>query len=140
MLPFTLPPQLVVALVLLLILAAVWLILNKVPIKYNVRNLLVRWRITMLTALAFTLVVGLLTVMLAFVNGMYHLTANSGHPGNVIVLSDGALDELWSNLGYRDTGDVERVPGVLRDEDGEALCSKETYFVVNQPIPGAAAG
>src|SRR5262249_556578 len=61
------------------------------------------------------------------------------HPGNVIVLSDGALDELFSNLGYRDTSDVERQPGVLRDEDDVALCSKEVYFVVNQPIPGAAA-
>ena len=117
--------------------AMVWLLVGKVPLKYNLRNLLVRWRITLMTALAFTLVVGLMTVMLAFVNGMYNLTKGSGHPGNVIVLSDGALDELFSNLGYRDISDVERQPGVLRDEEGNALCSKEVYFVVNQPIAGA---
>ncbi len=119
--------------------AVVWRRIGRVPLKYNFRNLFVRWRITLLTALAFTLVVGLMTVMLAFVNGMYELTKGSGHPGNVVVLSDGALDELFSNLGYNDVSDVERQPGVLRTEDGKPLCSKEVYFVVNQPIPGAEA-
>jgi putative ABC transport system permease protein len=116
------------------------LVVGKVPLKYNVRNLIVRWPTTLLTALAFTLVIALLTVMLAFVNGMYRLTAGSGHPGNVIVLSDGATDELFSNMAYDDRGDVERHPRVLRDENGRALCSAETYIVVNQPIPGAVAG
>ena len=40
-------------------------------------NLVVRWRTTLLTALAFTLVVGLMTVMLAFVAGMNQLTEQS---------------------------------------------------------------
>lgn len=113
---------------------------GKVPVRYNLRNLAVRWPITALTAIAFTIVVGLLTVMLAFVNGMYRLTQSSGQPGNVIVLSDGATDELFSNLGFNDSADVERQPGVLRDEAGEPLCSRETYLVVNQPIAGAKKG
>src|SRR5437870_3766718 len=54
----------------------------RVPLGYNVRNLMVRWRTTLLTALAFTLVVGLMTVMLAFVNGMYALTRSSAVRGN----------------------------------------------------------
>ena len=45
-------------------------VFGKVPIRYSVRNLTVRWKTTLLTALAFTLVVSLLVVMLAFVNGM----------------------------------------------------------------------
>jgi hypothetical protein len=55
---------------------------GKVPLSYNFRNLLVRWRMTLLTALAFTLVIGLLTVLLAFVNGTFKLTEDSGHPQN----------------------------------------------------------
>src|SRR5689334_16927759 len=55
-------------------------VLKKIPFNYNLRNLFVRWRITLMTALAFTLVVGLMTVLLAFVNGMYKLTASSGIP------------------------------------------------------------
>jgi hypothetical protein len=132
--------RLVLPLVLFGLFALVLAVVGKVPLKYNVRNLVVRWPTTLLTALAFTMVICLLTVMLAFVNGMYHLTASSGHPGNVIVLSDGATDELFSNLGYDDTGDVERVPRVLHDDQDRPLASPETYLVVNQPIPGAVKG
>jgi ABC-type lipoprotein release transport system permease subunit len=109
--------------------------LGKVPLKYNVRNLFVRWPITLLTGMAFVLVVGLLTVMLAFVNGMSHLTEGSGHPGNVMILSDGATDELFSNLVYSDTSNIDRQPGVITDSQGRPLCSREVYIVVNQPIP-----
>ena len=74
-------------------------LVRRVPYSYNVRNLMVRWPSTLLTALAFVLVIGLMTVMLAFVNGLYKLTQGSGQPGNVLVLADGATDELFSNLG-----------------------------------------
>ncbi|HKI35357.1 MAG TPA: FtsX-like permease family protein [Gemmataceae bacterium] len=110
--------------------------LGRVPLKYNLRNLVVRWRVTVLTALVFAVVAALLTVMMAFVNGMYRLTQGSAQPGNVIVLSDGATDELFSNLAYGDTSDLERdPPNVLRDEEGRPLASWELYIVVNQPIP-----
>src|SRR5262249_39765961 len=115
------------------------LLLNPVPVRYNVRSLMVRWRVTLMTALAFTMVVGLLTVMLAFVNGMMRLTESTGNPGNVLVMSDGATDELFSNLGYADNSDIEygtQSKGrVLRDEAGKPLCSREVYIVVNQPVP-----
>ncbi len=70
----------------------------KVPLSYLVRNLTVRWRTTLMTALAFVMVISLLTVMMAFVNGMYRLTQASGQPGNVMVMADGATDESFSNL------------------------------------------
>src|SRR5260370_266200 len=44
---------------------AALMIVGRVPLSYNFRNLTVRWRMTLLTALAFTLVISLLTVMLA---------------------------------------------------------------------------
>ena len=109
---------------------------GKVPVRYNVRNLSVRWRTTAMTALAFTLVIALLTVMMAFVNGMNRLTDSSGQPGNVILLSAGVTDEAFSNLGFSDTGDIENQPDVVR-ENGQPLCSKETYIVLNQPIENA---
>jgi putative ABC transport system permease protein len=123
-------------------------VVRRVPLTYNIRNLVVRWRATALTALAFTLVVGLMTVMLAFVNGMYRLTESSGVPGNVMVMADGATDELFSDLGYG--GGIlllENNPNVVKQEidyDGrsqlEPLVSWELYVVVNQPIPNAKPG
>jgi putative ABC transport system permease protein len=122
-----------VVLLVVLALQAVGL-LRRVPFSYNFRNLRVRWVTTLLTALAFTLVVGLMTVMLAFVNGMYRLTQGSGRPSNVMVLSDGATDELFSDLGRGDITRIEQEPGIARDEDGKPLVSWETYAVVNQPV------
>src|SRR5437588_12045840 len=108
-------PWLLVPLLAGVVLIAALAVLAKVPLTYNLRNLLVRWRITALTALAFTLVVGLLVVMLAFVNGMVRLTDRAGQPGNVLVLSNGATDEMMSNLSVSDARDVESISGILRD-------------------------
>lgn len=138
--PLPIHPLIVFPLLLRLQDLALLALVGRVPLKYNVRNLIVRWPTTLLTAFAFTMVIALMTVMLAFVNGMYRLTEGSGHPGNVIVLADGATDELFSSLSHGDIGDVERSPLVLHDEHGQALSSAETYIVVNQPIPGATAG
>src|SRR4051794_32515600 len=55
-------------------------VLRRVPFSYNLRNLAVRWRVTALTVLAFTLVVGLMVVMRAFMGGMERLTQGSGRP------------------------------------------------------------
>ena len=133
---------------------AVLFAIGKVPLQYNIRNLAVRWKVTILTGLTFTVVVGLLTGMFAFVNGINQLTSNSGIPGNVFVLSDGATDELFSNMGYGDVDKVE-LEKVYYDRAGNLLpkpiaikelpapdgrgmvrlMSRETYFVINQAVP-----
>ena len=95
-----------------------------------------------MTALAFTLVVGLLTVMMAFVTGMNRLTEDSGSPENVIVLSDGATDEAFSNLAYSDTSDMDNLLDeqhrkmLGRNKEGQPLASREKYAVVGQPVQG----
>jgi len=106
---------------------------TRIPLTYSLRHLAVRWKTTLVTALAFTLVVALLIVMLAFVNGLDALATASGHPGNVIVLSQGTTDELLSYLSFTDVGDVGLQAGVLRDEHGRPLSSREIYTVVSQP-------
>jgi ABC-type lipoprotein release transport system permease subunit len=131
---------------------AILAVIAKVPFSYSLRNLIVRWHITALTAVAFIVVLFMLTFMLAFVNGMTKLTEQSGHPGNVLVLSDGATDELFSNLGYGDVDNIDRIRAT-EDEfgnplpkpiavktmkvDGKSvyLGSRETYCVINHLIP-----
>jgi len=132
-------PALLIPLAAVLGLAVLLVRLGRIPFGYNVRNLVVRWKTTLVTALAFTLVIALLTVMMAFVNGMYGLTDNSGNPANVIVLSEGATDEVFSNLQFTDAGELENHPDVVR-WDGRPMCSREAYLVVNQPIPDAPPG
>src|SRR5436190_23046139 len=116
-------------------------IVGRVPLRYNIRNLTVRWLTTLMTGLAFTLVIALMTGMLAFVNGMFHLTEQSGQPGNVMLMSEGSTDEAFSNLGRADVGQIELVPGILRDEESnQPLSSREAYIVCNQLVENPAPG
>lgn len=116
-------------------------IMGRVPLRYNVRNLSVRWRTTLMTGLAFTLVIALMTGMLAFVNGMFRLTEQSGQPGNVMLMSEGATDEAFSNLGFADVGQIELQAGILRDEaSNQPLASRETYISCNQLVENPAPG
>lgn len=74
-------PASLVAIILTLLL--VWA--AKIPLIYNLRNLQLRYRTTLLTAVAFTMVIGVLTFMMGFINGLRVLTQSSGIPENVIV-------------------------------------------------------
>jgi ABC-type lipoprotein release transport system permease subunit len=124
-------PIFLVLLLIVIVVMAALLMIGRVPLSYNVRNLLVRWRMTILTGLAFTLVIGLLTVMLAFVNGMAKLTEGSGHAENVIVLADGANDEAFSTMSFTDVSNIGRRPGSIQSYPA----SKELYVIASMPIP-----
>jgi ABC-type antimicrobial peptide transport system permease subunit len=128
-----------IALVFAALVLFAFLIAGKISLRYNVRNLTLRWKTTLMTALAFTAVIGLLTVMLSFVNGMQKLTNQSGQPGNVLVLADGATDETFSNLSIGDLSEIENLPAVAR-ENGRPLASRETFLVVNQAVADPAGG
>ncbi|MDW8242299.1 MAG: ABC transporter permease [Thermogemmata sp.] len=96
------------------------LFIGRVPLAYNFRYLWVRKRDTFLTSFAFTVVVALVIILLAFVNGMYKLNESTGVPGNVLVLSEGSTDELFSNLARGDADNVERVV-IQADQWGRPL-------------------
>jgi ABC-type lipoprotein release transport system permease subunit len=120
----------------------------RVPLRYNLRNLQVRWKSTLATALAFTLVIALVTVMLAFVNGMQQLAEASGQPGNIVVLSQGAVDEAFSNLppGISVFHWPKEIQDQLRRDKGDSgnpaqfWSVKEVYVVANQELSPAEEG
>jgi putative ABC transport system permease protein len=95
------------------------LLIGRVPLAYNFRYLWVRRRDTLLTALAFTVVVALVVVLLAFVNGMYKLNESTGVPGNVLVMSEGSTDELFSNLSRSGDNNVANVASQVVRADAQ---------------------
>jgi hypothetical protein len=111
------------------------IVTRKIPFQYSLRNLIIRWKTTVMTALAFTVVILLLTVMVAFVTGMNRVVGRSAHPGNVIVLSEGATDEVFSGLAITDATEIEHQEGVSW-KDGRPLSSREVYVFINQPTTG----
>jgi hypothetical protein len=132
---FTVSPVLIVPFLAILAVLGVLAVVGRVPIKYNLRNLLVRWPMTLLTGLAFTVVIALLTYLLAMVNGMSQLTEDSGHPANVIVMADGSTDESYSNLSIPDTRDIDFEPGIAISSQGKPLSSREVYILASMTIP-----
>jgi ABC-type lipoprotein release transport system permease subunit len=113
-------------------------LVNRVPLSYTLRNLTVRWITTSLTVLAFVLVIFIMVVMLAFTTGMKRMTEGTGEPTNVLVLSEGADDEVVSTVSAEVAADLEGIKMVLPADDGKdskkKLASRETYLIVNQPV------
>jgi len=60
-------------------------------------------------------------VLLAFVNGMYKLNETTGVPGNVLVMSEGSTDELFSNLARGGEIDNAVNQPVLADSKGRPI-------------------
>ncbi len=103
-----------------------------VPASYNYRNLIVRWKTTLMTACGFMLVVAALIIMLAFVNGVRTVCAESGQPENVITMKQGCSDEILSQMDKRMVSRIEATPGVLRGDDGWPLASRELFMAITQ--------
>jgi putative ABC transport system permease protein len=108
-----------------------------IPVKYNARNLVVRWKTTLMTASGFTLVVAALVVMLAFVEGVQQVCISSGEPQNVIVLAKGNNDEVFSQIDTRSGREIERMKGIARLPDGQVLASREIFLVIHRHLESA---
>lgn len=105
-----------------------------VPVSYNYRSLMVRWKTTFMTASGFTLVVAALIVMLAFINGIQEVCATSGEPENVVILSKGAGDEILSQMDRNLVSQLESTRGFAGPNGGKLLVSRELFMVANRFI------
>lgn len=103
-----------------------------IPLSYNLRNLRVRWKTTLMSASGFLLVAAALMIMLAFVNGVAAVCATSGEPENVIVLSKGSNDEAFLKIDSHAVRQVENVAGVaLRTADAPRSSPELFMFVTH---------
>jgi putative ABC transport system permease protein len=105
-----------------------------IPVSYNYRSLIVRWKTTLMTASGFTLVVAALIVMLAFINGIQEVCATSGEPENVVVLNKGSGDEILSQMDRNLVSQLESTRGVRGPNGGRLLASRELFMVANRLV------
>ncbi len=103
------------------------------PVSYNVRSLLVRWKTTLLAMFGIGLVVTVFIVLLAMVSGFRLVLRATGLPGNGIVTQRGSNSELTSWL-TKDNANVISVDGrVARGKDGQPLASCEMVVITALP-------
>jgi putative ABC transport system permease protein len=87
------------------------------PLKYNIRNLIVRKGSTLATAFTIGLTVAVFLMVLALARGIDLTLSSSGEPLNVIVLREGSTAELNSSVENRNFKDLMYLDGVAREND-----------------------
>jgi len=102
-----------------------------IPIKYNLRNLRIRWVTSLLTVLGIVMVTVVFVMLFAMGLGMERSLKGSGDPLGLIALRVGTTAESQSVVTKQQVEDVLGIPGLLRDAKGELMVSAELVEVSN---------
>src|SRR5437868_2225667 len=102
-----------------------------IPLRYNLRNLRVRWVTTLLTVLATGLVVGSSCVLFGMVDGLQHSLKVSGDPLDLIILRKGSSAETNGGFGLSTAEQLVTLDGIARDASGRPLVALE---MLNIPV------
>src|SRR5215467_312319 len=72
-----------------------WMLLHAgVPLSYNIRNMILRKRLTIMTALGIALTVMTTVFLMMLLAGMKKAFVSSGDPLNVLVMRKGSTSEM----------------------------------------------
>ena len=104
-----------------------------IPITYNVRNMILRKGLTLMTALGIALTVMTAVFLMMLLAGMRKAFVSSGDPLNVLVLRKGSTSELAGGFTKDKLPILRELPGIARDSHGDPLVSGEWVVVVVLP-------
>ena len=107
-----------------------------IPIRYNLRSLMVRRATAAMTASVVALVVMLLLILSGFVAGLRATVMSNALADNYIVLSRGVTDEGGSFITHEQYEIIKSRPQIATTPDGQALVSPEVITGFN-PDPTA---
>ena len=111
-----------------------------VPLKYNVRNLRVRWVNTLMTVMGTGLIVWSSCSLFSLVEGLQHSLKLSGDPLDLIVLRKGSSSETVSGLESDKADKIVNLSGIARDESGRVLGAGELIHIpVVERVSGGRA-
>src|SRR5208337_1340682 len=108
-------------------------LLMAIPISYNVRNLILRKGLTVMTALGIALTVTTAIFLMALVAGLDRAFVSSGSPLNVLVLRKGSESELTGGFDATLFPTLKTLPGIAKDSHGEPMASGEWDVVIVLP-------
>src|SRR4051812_7742226 len=86
-----------------------------VPLKYNVRNLRVRWVNTLMTVLGTGMIVWSSCALFSLVEGLQRSLQLSGDPLDVIVTRKGSSSETASGFELDKSDKIVNLAGIARD-------------------------
>jgi putative ABC transport system permease protein len=103
------------------------------PIKYNIRNVFVRWRSTIATIVGVGLVVSVYMLVQALAVGLEASSANSGTEGNLLIMRKGSPAESSSQVTLAQVKTIQYLEGVARDAQNKPLISADVLVLINLP-------
>ena len=109
------------------------------PLKYNLRNIIVRKGSTLATAFTIGLTVAVFLLVMALARGIDSTLASSGEPLNVIVLREGSTAELNSSVTQENFKDLIYLDGVARENE-QPLAAGEIITLIYKPRKGQSQG
>jgi putative ABC transport system permease protein len=101
------------------------------PLTYNVRNIRVRWQVTLLAIFGIALVVTVFVFLTAMSHGFRLALRASGRTDNAIVTQKGSASELTSGISRGNAALMMVDERIARDGDGQPLASGEIVVVAN---------
>jgi len=101
--------------------------------RYNLRNLIARWKVTLLAIGGIALVVAAVVVISSMSAGFQIALSSTGSDSNAIVVQRGSMSELtsWINIGNVQT--ILADPRIARDAEGTPLASCEIVIIAAKP-------
>ena len=109
------------------------------PIKYNIRNIIVRKGSTLATAFTIGLTVAVFLMVMALARGIDMTLSSSGEPLNMIVLREGSTAELNSSVTRENFNDLIYLDGVEREAD-KPLAAGELVTLIYKARKGMSQG
>jgi putative ABC transport system permease protein len=103
------------------------------PLKYNVRNVFVRWRSTLATILGIALVVAVYMLVQALAVGLEKSSRSTGDPRNIMIVRKGSTAESSSQVTREQFRLMPYWPQVEKDKDGQPLISADVVILVTLP-------
>ena len=109
------------------------------PLKYNLRNIIVRKGSTLATAFTIGLTVAVFLLVLALARGIDATLSSSGEPLNMIVMREGSTAELNSSISRENFKDLMYLDGVEREGD-QPLATGEIITLIYKARKGMTQG
>jgi len=103
------------------------------PIRYSLRNALVRWRSTIATVLGIALVVFVFVLLQSLAAGIEKSSGNTGDPRNIMVVRKGSTAESASLISRQNLQDIRYFPEIARNANGEPVISADVLVLVSLP-------
>jgi putative ABC transport system permease protein len=103
------------------------------PLYYNLRNVRVRWQVTLLAVGGIALVVAVFAVLMSMSEGFRVALKSTGRTDNAIVVQRGSASELTSGVPLDQRNMIIVDDRVARGSDGQPLASWEWVIVISLP-------